>query len=98
MEQTIHDRIVNFKHYREGVPFSIANAVHQLGNTYDEVSVACALNSMVIDGLLKKRVSDTRGVNIYSRAYSDILRKKWVKSPPPTEYSPQWIYHDESMR
>jgi len=100
MEQTIIDRIQKSSAYKSAKSFSANDAVHQLGETFTLTSVTQALNRMVHDGKLRVCASDTRqNVNMYSRfSYTNIMCRKWVTVPSPTEYSPKWVYHDEAMR
>ena len=100
MEQRIIDRIQKSSAYKSGKAFSVKDAGHQLGETFDAVSITQALYTMVHNGQLRLSASDTRqNVNMYRRfSYTNIMCRKWVTVPSPTEYSPKWVYHDESMR
>ena len=100
MKERIIDRVQKSSAYKSGKSFSAKDAVHQLGETFDAVSITQALNTMVQDGQLRLGASPTRkNVNMYRRfSYSNIMCRLWVSEPSPTEYSPKWVYHDESMR
>ena len=78
---TIEDRIRNFRAFKEGMPFSIADVDRQLRNT-NITSIRAMLNTMVVNGTVRVRTS-LDGTNIYTQSYTNLLRRTWVTEPSP---------------